>query len=117
MPKVSCMQNFKFLACKEVLCLLQVFDVSLKEAQGMFLIPARMEFEIFFIFNYLFMSQGSYVQNLKFLACQEVARLLHVFDASLKEAKGMFLTPARITLKYFSSLMIYLCLKEATCKI
>ena len=51
------------------------------------------------------------MQNLKFLACQEVARLLQVFDASLKEAKGTFLTPARMTLKYFSSLMIYLCVK------
>ena len=94
MPKVSCMQNFKFLACQEVLCLLQVFDVSLKEAKGTFLTPARMEFEIFFIFNDLFMSQGSCMQNFKFLACQEVARLLQVFDASLKEAKGTFLTPA-----------------------
>ena len=57
--KMTDMQNFKFLACQEVLCLLQVFDVSLKEAKGTFLTPARMEFEIFFIFNDLFMSQGS----------------------------------------------------------
>ena len=82
-------------------------EFSLKEAKGTFLTPARKEFEILFIFKDLFMSQGNYMQN-----C-----LLQVLDASLKEAKGMFLTPARMTLKYFSSLMIYLCLKEATCKI
>ena len=35
-------QNFKFLASHEVLHLLTVFDVSLKEAKMTFLIPARM---------------------------------------------------------------------------
>ena len=35
------MQNFKFLARQEVLNLLQVFAVSLKEAKMTFLIPER----------------------------------------------------------------------------
>ena len=66
---------------------------------------------------HLCMPQVSCMQNFKCLACQEVPRLLQVFDASLKEAKGTFPTPERMTLIYFSSLMIYLCLKEAGCKI
>ena len=37
----SCMQTFKFLASQEV------FDVSIKEAKTMFLIPARMTLIIF----------------------------------------------------------------------
>ena len=32
---------------------------------------------------------------------QEVPRLLQVFDASLKEVKGTFLTPAKMTLMHF----------------
>ena len=42
MPQAKCISNFKFLASQEVLLLLQVFDMSPKEAKGTFLIPAQM---------------------------------------------------------------------------
>ena len=41
------MQNFKFQASQEVLHLLQVFAVSLKEARRTFLTPERMTLLIF----------------------------------------------------------------------
>ena len=104
----SCIQNLKFLVSQEVLHLLPVFDVSLKEAQTTFLIPSRMTLIvlIFFIPNHLVRYHGSCIQNHKFLVSQEVIHLLQVFDASLKEAKTTFLIPARITLIIFSSLIM-----------
>ena len=40
----SCMKYFKLLASQEVLHLLQIFAVSLKEAKMTFLIPERITF-------------------------------------------------------------------------
>ena len=71
------------------------------------------ELDKFFIINYLVVYQGSCTQNFKFLASQEVLRLLLVFDVSLKEAKMTFLISARMNLINFSSLIIQLCIKEA----
>ena len=64
------------------------------------------ELDKFFIINYLVVYQGSCTQNFKFLASQEVLRLLLVFDVSLKEAKMTFLIPARMNLINLSSLII-----------
>ena len=47
MHQATCISNFKFLASQEVLLLLQVFAVSLKEAKGTFLAPAKMISMIF----------------------------------------------------------------------
>ena len=93
-PQGTFISNFKFLASQEVLLLLQVFGASLKEAKGTFLIPEKMTSMIFLIINHLVRPQGTFISNFKFLASQEVLFLLQVFDASLKEAKGTFLTPA-----------------------
>ena len=46
-------------------------------------------------------AQASYEKNFKFLPIQEVAHLLTVFDASLKEAKMTFLIPERMILFNF----------------
>ena len=94
----SCIQNLKFLVSQEVRHLLQVFDVSLKDAQMVFLIPSRMTLIvlIFFISNHLVGYHGSCIQNHKFLVSQEVIHFLPVFDVSLKEAKTTFQIPARM---------------------
>ena len=97
MHQATCISNFKFLASQEVLLLLQVFAVSIKEAKGTFLTPAKMISMIFFIIDHLVMLQATCISNLKFLASQEVLLLLKVFAVSLKEAKGTFLTPAEMT--------------------
>jgi len=47
-PKEGCVQIFRFLASQEVLRLLQVFIVSLKEAKRTFLTRARMTWMVFF---------------------------------------------------------------------
>ena len=57
------------------------------------------------------------MKNVKSLASQEVLHLFLVFAVSLKEAKKTFLTPVWMTLINCSSLIIYLGLKEAVCKI
>ena len=80
--------------------------VSLKEAKETFLIPEKMTSLIFLIINHLVRPQGIFISNFKFLAIQEVLFLLQVFDASLKEAKGTFLTPEGMTSMKFASFLI-----------
>ena len=55
------------------------------------------DFNDFFIINHLVRPQGTFISNFKFLASQEVLLLLQVFGASLKEAKGTFLIPEKMT--------------------
>ena len=58
-PQATCITNFKFLASQEVLFLLQVFAVSLKEAKGTFLTPAKIISKIFFMIDHLVMNQAT----------------------------------------------------------
>ena len=106
MHQATCISNFKFLASQKVLLFLQVFAVSLKEAKGTFLTPAKMISMIFFILDHLVIPQATCISNFKFQASQEVLLLLQVFAVSFKESKGTFLTPAKMTLMNFSSLII-----------
>ena len=72
----------------------------------------KYDFDEFFIIFHLARPQATCISNFKFLASQEVLFLLQVFAVSLKEAKGTFLTPAKMIATFCSSLIIKLCIKQ-----
>jgi len=75
MPQATCISNFKFLASQEVLLLLEVFAVSVKESKGTVPDSCKDDFDKFFIINHLVRPKGTCIQNFRFLAGREVLRI------------------------------------------